>query len=137
MLLLVGVIWDQWLPINKNLWTGSNVVFTTGWALIILGSIYWIIDVKGWKRWTKPFIIFGMNAITIFMLSELMAILLWSIVWQVSGQFTVSLHDCLYQLLFTPLAGSKMTSLLFAIAFTGSMYLAVWGMWKKKWFIKI
>ena len=137
LLLLVGVIWDQWLPINKNLWTSSYVLFTTGWALIILGTIYWMIDVKGWKGWTKPFTIFGMNAITVFMISELVAILLWNIVWQGSGPHPVTLHDWLYQLLFTPLLGAKMASLLFAIVFTGLMYLVAWGMWKKKWFVKI
>ena len=65
LLLLAGAILDMWLPINKNLWTSSYSVFMAGWALVCLAMFYWLIDVKGYTKWSKPFVIYGMNAITV------------------------------------------------------------------------
>ena len=57
------------MPINKGLWTPSYVVYTAGLALLALGVCYWLIDVKGYRAWSTPAVIFGMNAIAIFVLS--------------------------------------------------------------------
>src|SRR5215470_10523268 len=64
--LLIGWIWNPWFPINKSLWTSSYVFFTSGLALQFLAFCYWLIDIKGYKTWTKPFVIFGVNAIILF-----------------------------------------------------------------------
>ena len=63
----------MWFPLNKSLWTSSYVMFTSGMALLFFGMCYWLIDVKGIKWWTKPFVVYGMNAITVFALSGLLA----------------------------------------------------------------
>lgn len=69
--LAVGAIWDQWFPINKNVWTSSFVVLTAGIALLVLSLLYWMIEIRGWRgRWTMPFLVFGMNAILAFCLDE-------------------------------------------------------------------
>ncbi len=68
--MVLGVIMDIWFPINKLLWSSSYVVFTAGFALNLLGVCYWLIDIKGHKRWSTPFLVFGMNAIAAFFLSE-------------------------------------------------------------------
>ncbi len=77
--LWIGVIWNQWLPINKNIWTSSYTVIMTGMALIVLAFCYYLADVKGYRKWTKPFIIYGMNAITVYVLSGILARLLYYI----------------------------------------------------------
>lgn len=136
-LLLFGVIWSIWFPINKNLWTSSYVVFMAGWALICLAMIYWIVDVRGYRKWAKPFIIFGMNAITVFTLAELLASLLWAIAWQKTTGEVTTLHDAIYEKIFLPLANPVNASLLFAIVIVLLIYLVAWRMWKRKWFIKI
>ncbi|MGH7470332.1 MAG: acyltransferase family protein, partial [Longimicrobiales bacterium] len=69
--LVLGIIWNYVFPINKNLWTSSYVIFTAGMACHFLALCYWLIDVKGYRRWTLPFLIFGMNAITAFFLSSI------------------------------------------------------------------
>jgi len=135
--LLLGVIMSIWLPINKNLWTVSYAVFMTGWALICFATIYWIVDVKGKTRGMQPFVIFGMNAITIFTLAELLASLLWAITWPIAGGEIMTLHDAIYEHLFLPLASPVNASLLYAIVFVSAMYTVAWGMWKKGWFVKI
>ncbi len=72
-LLAAGALLHLWLPINKNLWTSSFALFMAGWAGVLLAAFYWLIDVRGWKRWATPLVIYGMNAIVIFVLAGLIA----------------------------------------------------------------
>lgn len=137
LLLLLGVILNNWFPINKNLWTSSYVIFMSGWALICLAIIFWLVDVKGYQNWSKPLVIFGMNAIVIFTLSELLAMLLWVISCQTVDGNVSSLHDYLYLYGFSTWASPLNASLFFAITFVLLMYLVAWIMWKRKWFVKI
>ena len=69
---LAGLFWDLQFPINKALWTSSYVLYTGGLATIVLALSYWIIDVNKYNRFTKPFVVYGVNAITVFFLSGLM-----------------------------------------------------------------
>jgi predicted acyltransferase len=136
-LLVVGWILDQWLPINKNLWTSTFAIFMAGWALLWLGAIYWVVDIKGWRRGSQPFVIFGMNAIVVFVLSELLAIVLWVVSWTKPDGSVTTWHDVIHDQIFVPLASPKFASLLFALTFLLSMYFVAWSMWKKRWFVKI
>ena len=69
---IAGEIWNHWFPINKNLWTSSYVLFTAGGALICLAACCWITDIELHRgRWSKPFLILGTNAITAYVLSQL------------------------------------------------------------------
>ncbi len=136
-LLTLGWIFDRWLPINKNLWTSTFAIFMAGWALLWLGAIYWMVDIKGWCRGAQPFVIFGMNAIVVFVLSDLLAIVLWVMSWTKPDGAATTLHDEIHENIFVPLASPKFASLLFALAFLLLMYLVAWGMWKKRWFVKI
>ncbi len=69
--LLVGYLWSFNFPIIKNLWTSTFVLFAGGWSLLLLALFYWIIDVKGYKRWAFFFTIIGVNAITIYLVGHL------------------------------------------------------------------
>lgn len=69
--LVLGTAWNFIFPINKILWTSSYVLFAGGWSLLLLGLFYWLIDYKGYKRWAFPFIVIGMNAITIYFIQAL------------------------------------------------------------------
>lgn len=68
----LGWVWSFWFPLNKSLWTSSYVVYMAGLALCFLGFCYWLIDIKGYRRWTKPFVIFGVNALVLFVGSGVM-----------------------------------------------------------------
>src|SRR5438067_13495367 len=74
--MIIGWVWNPLFPINKSLWTSSYVFFTAGLALQFLALCYWLIDIKGYKWWTKPFVIFGVNAIVLFVGTGVMARLL-------------------------------------------------------------
>lgn len=137
LLLLLGVILNVWLPINKNLWTSSYVVFMAGWALICLATFYWLIDVKGYSRWVRPFIVYGRNAIAVFVLSGIIARVLGLIRVDRPDGSTVPLKRYLFDTVFLPLASPVNASLFFAIAFLLVMYAIVWALWKKGWFINV
>ena len=61
-----GLLWSLVFPINKYLWTGSYVFLTSGISFLLLCLFYWIIDVKGYDKWAFPFIVIGLNPITIY-----------------------------------------------------------------------
>ena len=65
--LLLAHLWDLVFPINKNLWTSSFVLNTAGYSLILLSVFYYIIDVRGHKKWAFFFKVIGMNSILIYM----------------------------------------------------------------------
>ena len=68
---ILGYLWGQQFPIVKKLWTSSFVLVVSGWSAILLGTFYLIIDVWRYQKWTTPFVWIGTNAITIYLLHEL------------------------------------------------------------------
>lgn len=135
--LVLGVIWDIWFPINKGIWTSSYVLFTGGMALQFLGMCYWLIDVKNYKWWTKPFVVYGLNAITVFFLSGIVGRLLILIKVTNSAGEAVALKTYLYNLLFTGWLSPINASLAWAILNILFWLGILWIMYSKKWFIKI
>ena len=72
-LLVSGLIWNEWFPINKALWTSSYVLYTGGLAVAGLALLYWLCDVQGHRRWAGPALAYGVNAILVFVLSALLS----------------------------------------------------------------
>lgn len=68
LMLAVGLLWAQFFPINKKLWSSSFVLVVGAYSLALFALFYWIIDVKGYKKWAFPFMVVGMNSIAIFMI---------------------------------------------------------------------
>jgi predicted acyltransferase len=120
---IAGNIWNRWFPINKNLWTSSYVLFTAGSALICLAAIYWVSDIEQHRgRWTTPFLILGTNAITAYVLSQLIGGWLG---WRGLCSF--------HRLAATSPA---LASLLHSFVVLGSAFVPVWWMYRRKIFLK-
>jgi predicted acyltransferase len=135
--LILGKAWGIWFPINKKLWTSSFVLFTAGFALVCLALCYWATDIKRWRGpWTKPFLIFGRNAITAYVIADLFAIMLYAVNARVNGQM-MSAQQIIFQRLFAPLGGLSFSSLLFSLAFVLLCLLPICLMDRKKIFLKI
>ena len=66
-----GYVWGMHFPIIKKIWTSSYVLLAGGYSAILLGVFYWIVDVKKWQLWCRPFVWVGMNPITLYMVSSL------------------------------------------------------------------
>jgi predicted acyltransferase len=136
-LMFAGLVMDNWLPINKNLWTSSYTVFMAGIALNIFAMCYWLIDVKGSKGWTKPFQIYGLNAISMFALAGLIGRL--TTIWKVSGPdgSLISLKTWYYQLLFVPIGDPMIASFLHSVAFMLGLYVIAYVMYRFNVIIKV
>jgi predicted acyltransferase len=137
VLLLLGAIFDIWMPINKNLWTTSYVIFMAGWALTIFAMFYWLMDVKGYVKWALPLVIYGMNAIAVFVLSGIVGRLITLIKWARADGAMMTLKDWIYETGFVPYFSPVNASTLFAVCFILVMFGVVWALWKKKIFIKV
>jgi len=125
-------------PINKPLWTSSYVLYSGGWASVVLGILIWIIDLKDYKKWTSFFVVFGMNPLFIFSLSALWAISLIRLIHlQDSTGELRNGYSWLYMEVFKPLAGELNGSLLFALAHVVFFWLIAWVLYRKKIFIKV
>src|SRR5271170_6281052 len=135
--LILGKTWGIWFPINKKLWTSSYVLFTAGLALVCLALCYWATDIKRWRgAWTRPFLIFGRNAITAYVIADLFAILLYVFNKRVNGQ-TMNAQLYIFQRFFASLGSPIFSSLLFSLAFVLLCLLPIWLMDRKKIFLKI
>jgi predicted acyltransferase len=64
--LIAALLWNFVFPINKLLWSSSYVLYAGGWSALLLALFFWLIDVRGWNKWAFPFIVIGMNPITIY-----------------------------------------------------------------------
>jgi predicted acyltransferase len=148
LLMWLGLLWNLVLPINKNLWTSSYAVFMAGLATTCLGVCYWLVDVQGRRRWAKPFAIYGMNALAVFVLAGVLGRI--SIAVKIpSANGSVALKTWLYNQLCAPFAGPETApflgflatpenaSLLWALLYVALFYLVAWGMYRKKRFVKL
>jgi len=130
--LAIGLLWDRFFPINKNLWTSSYVVFTAGFACVLLAICIWTIDVRGWRGWTKPFVVYGVNPLIAFVGSGAMARLLGII--KVDG---VSLQALVYRTLFKPYFVPQFASLLYAISFVLLWLAILWVLYRRNIVLKV
>ena len=136
--LVLGEILKGWLPINKNLWTSTYSIFMAGMALIFLAMSYWFIDIKGFKCWAKPFIVFGSNAILVYSLSSLIAKTTISIKWLQADGTEIMLKTYLYKNLFASWAGvNEFSSLLYPITYILIWLGIMWILYRKNIFVKI
>jgi len=135
--LVLGKLWDPWFPINKKLWTSSYVLFSAGFALVILAVCYWANDVKQWRgAWTRPFLIFGMNAIAAYVIAWLMEVAEAAITVHAAGK-QLSLQEWITGHLFASISPPALASLVFALSFVIASFLPVWLMYRRRIFLKV
>lgn len=130
-LILVGLLWHSIFPINKKIWTSSFVSLTVGLDLVILSFLIGIIEIQKISNWSYFFVVFGRNPLAIYILSNVLIILLYSISLE-SG----SLYSITYET-FAGWMSAKAASLLFAILFMLLCWLI--GLWmdRKKIYIRV
>jgi predicted acyltransferase len=119
----LGLAWGTVLPINKNLWTSSYALFTAGAAALGLALCVWLVEARGWRRWTRPFLVFGVNPIVAFVGSAMLSRLLYTTLQVRHAGAEVSLQQAVYRSLFASWLPPKPASLVFAVA----MVALWWG----------
>ena len=127
VLIAMGLICSTWLPINKKLWTSSFSMFMSGVDFVVFAICLWLVDGVGIKRAVKPLVVIGMNAITVYMISELLD----------EALSATHVRPWLFQTLFAPLASPFNASLLYSVAYTLLMWLIAYGMYRRGWFWRV
>lgn len=123
----LGLVVDIFFPINKPLWSSSYVLFSTGTAIIMLSLIIFLVDLKGLKSWSKPFIHFGKNPLFIFVMSGVLVR-----IYLLVRIGDISFYSWLFVHVFQALAGSELGSFLFALAHVILFWaVAKWLDWQK------
>jgi len=64
--LVLGYVWGKFFFLSRNIWTSSFVLYAGGWSLLLLALFYWVIDVKGYRKWAFFLVVIGLNSITIW-----------------------------------------------------------------------
>ena len=131
-LMTCGYFWDLLLPINKKLWTSSYVVYTIGIDCVIISLLIYIIQIQNKVKWSTFFQVFGKNTLFIYLLSELLVTILFTIpVGANSNVFRWT-----YLNIFSH-AGGYLGSLLFALSYMMVCWCVGYWLYKKKIYIKV
>jgi predicted acyltransferase len=144
VMITAGYFWDMVFPINKKIWTSSYTLFTSGLAILTLGTmIYWIEfkEVKG--AWSSFFDVFGKNPLFIFVLSGFLPRLLGLFRWQVGVEADGSIDytsalPWFYENICKPISSDlRVGSLIFALCMISFYWLIVYILDKKRIYIKV
>jgi predicted acyltransferase len=139
--LALGYLWSLSFPLNKNLWTSSFVLVAAGWSLTVLTLSYWVMDVWGWGRgqskWlVYPWLVFGSNAITAYMFSEIVPGILERIRFTSNGKPT-DLPAWLADHVFIHMPTPGWSAFAFSFFTLAYCFIPVWIMYRKKIFVKV
>jgi predicted acyltransferase len=127
-----GYFWGLVFPVNENLWTSSFVLVTSGFASMLLGALYFVIDILGRKRGTSVGIIFGANAITAYVLADILAL-----VFYISQFGEKTLNQYFVDNLIATGTEPRLTSWLYALIFVGINFIPLWLLYRRRIFIKL
>ncbi|MBL7873951.1 MAG: DUF5009 domain-containing protein [Cyclobacteriaceae bacterium] len=120
--LIFAQLWNLVFPINKNLWSSSFVLHVGGLSLILLALFYYVIDVRGYKKWAFFFSVIGMNSILIYMSGQF-------IDWQYT---TESVFQWLIQWV-----GDPFNILTFGICYVMIKWTFLYFLYKKNVFLRV
>ena len=138
ILLAVGLTWDSVFPINKSLWTSSYVLYTSGIALLVLGVLYWWVDIRKHHRGTQVFVVYGTNALIVYAVSGVLARTLNAIHTTDASGHSISVKTWLWQIAFEPAFGSPYNaSLAYATVNVLLLLGFAWFLYSRKIFIKV
>lgn len=133
ILFLVGSIWTLNFPLNKNLWTSSFVLFTSGAAAMVFAICISIIDLKGYKKASFPFIVLGTNAITVYILSFILLYIVYPPIFGEDRSLIQIFHPFFLNIGFSP----KLASLIWSVFYTFLCYIPIYFLYMKNIFLKV
>ena len=131
-LVVAGSVLAWFLPLNKALWTSSYAVFTAGQAFCALALCYWLFDMQDRPTLARPFTIYGINAITLYVGSGLLA---KTLIYVEVGK--TSLHGWIYPTLFSSWLPPHPASLAYALAWILGWFLVLAWMARRGIVIKV
>jgi len=143
VLIIAGQLWSFWFPINKKLWTSSFVLFAAGFSLLLLALSIWIVDLRGARensvdpakrtRSFMPLLVFGMNAISAYILSELLS----SVLSNIHVAPGVNVTEWAYRSILHVIPDAAFASLLYSLAFVAVCWVPMYVLYRRRIFLKI
>lgn len=121
-MLVAGMIWGLFFPVVRSLWSSSFVLETCGITTLLLAVFYWLIDIRGYKKWAFFFIVFGVNSIAIYMMAHMFD-------FKLIGNIVIGGFSSLFP--------SNVQDFIQAVGAMTVMWLIMYYMYLKKTFIKI
>jgi predicted acyltransferase len=126
-LMISGAALSAWvIPVNKPIWSTSYALLMAGISTAAFAVCYWVADMQRRGRWLKPLEIFGMNALAAYVISRVGANL------PKVHYFGMSLYDVCLRL-----ASGVNASLLYAVVYTTGVYIVIWWMYRRQWFLRL
>jgi predicted acyltransferase len=113
------------VPLVKRIWTPSWALYSTGWCCLILAALFHVIDVRGWRRWSFPLLVVGMNSIAIYTMGMLLRG--WT-----AGTFRTHFGPQVFKVLgeaWAPFVQATLVGLVF--------WLACYWMYRRKLFLRL
>ena len=128
----IGELWDQFFPINKNIWSSSYVMYAAGLATMSLAACILLVDILGYKNWTKLGRVYGANAITTYVIAGVLPGLFFANIFG-SHSLNSLFMDGLTGIGVAP----KLVSFLYAVCYMLVCFIPAYYLYKKKIFIKL
>ncbi len=129
---VAGYFWGLTFPVNENLWTSSFVLVTSGLASLLLGAMFFVVDILGIRKGAQPGIIFGANAITVYVLADVFALFFYR------AEFRgLPLNELVVNQIVQWGILPELASWLYALAFVAFNFIPAYFMYRKKIFIKL
>jgi predicted acyltransferase len=130
---LLGLLWNVTLPINKKMWTSSYVLFAGGLSLLLLAGCMWLVDVRRERLAAMPLLVFGTNAIAAYVVSECLASATYAV--QVSSGHT--LHRVLWNALHGAIPDKPFASLVFSLLYVFVCWVPIYLLYRRHIFLKV
>jgi predicted acyltransferase len=127
-----GYVWGLTFPVNENLWTSSFVLISSGFAALVLGAAYFTVDIKGFTWGTHPGIIFGANAIAVYVLADVLALIFYRLPF--AGQ-PLNVHAV--NALYSSGLSLKLSGMIYSLFFVCINFVPALILYRKKIFIKL
>jgi predicted acyltransferase len=134
--IVLGLLWDIVVPLNKILWTASFAVYTAGWSCLVFLLFYWMIEVKQWTKATFPFVVYGMNAITLYVATGLFV--RWVMLsWKVPFEGTTTSLTGFFYRSFAAATNLAVGSFLYSLMIISLGWVLCYWMFRRKLFLKV
>ncbi len=145
----LGYYWDAWLPLNKKMWTSSYVLAAAGWSLALFWILFWLVEMRGWGRANSsgasgalkraimwPWIVFGLNAIAAYMVSELLPGLFDLFAFH-SGGRKISALAWMRIHVFGQIPNPGWACFAYSFSYMALCFIPVWILYRKRIFLKV
>ncbi len=137
LLALTGWLLHPLLPINKKLWTSTFALFSGGVSLLAFSALYSVLDIKRWRWWASPALVFGTNAILAFALSNVITTLTDRIRWSLPAGSAITLHEWGYRYGFATWLRPVHASLAYAVLIVLLNLALIYPLYRKRIFLRV